>query len=1228
MVLDTGSSVSVINRAAIKTMPNVNIFPCSHPILKLANGSSMCPTGYILIDIEYETKVYPIKFYIYDGLPFEYLLGLDFCQLTKLNINFDKISKQNDENSQTLKTLPFYYHENDNEIKQYTNLYVSNYTAIPPMSGHWVNVKSKVAIPKEFLFYADNYFKHKTPLIIRNCIQKAMSKSHSLIFAVNTTSHWVHLRVGTKLGHFENYNNDEFCFKFEFNDVAIESRDINLPIGPEGNVATKCEDNPPIEVVDSVATKFENLNFPENQAESINFNIGVSLESNEKEQLISFLNKNADLFARNISELTQTHLITHKIRTTPHEPIARGPYRASPKERKVIEQEVNKLLQHGLIEPSDSPYAAPVVIVWKKNGKPRFCCDYRGINSITIMDSYPLPRLDDVLYSFNAAKLFSSLDMASGYWQVPVEPNDIEKTAFITPGGLFQWKVAPFGLKTVPETYQRLIDKVIQGLKCNICIGYLDDLIIWSKDFNQQLERLQKVFDAIRNANLRMNPEKCQFCRDRNYLGWVITSTGLEPDPNKVKSVTEFPRPKSKTEVRRFIGMCSYYRTTVSDFASIAEPLHKLTSKNTEFKWTEVEESAFIELKHRLCTAPTLVHFDQDKPIRVKADASDLGIGYVLVHLIEGVEHPFKYGSRSLHIHENNYAATKLESLAVHFAITSNRHYLLGVKFQVITDHCNLCYLLKAQDLKSSQSHWVLDLLEYEFTIVYKSGKTHGDADALSRAPQPSNPDDCRDKTSVATFFNNNEINLHTMQQKDEWCKKVYDLVKTSIKQPVRLGGKIYELLNDIVIEICGQRYYQLCVPSELRKEVLYSLHDDRTAGHLGIAKVYDKLRRRFYWPKCFQSVENYVNRCEDCLTKKPPVGAKFGLGQIPDTPSVPFTYIALDILGPFPESIRGNKYVMVVSDLCTRYVTTVAVGDIKTTTLANALIENVFLKYGFPDKLLTDNAKQFLSNIWQALLEILGTKHKRTTSYHCQTNGIVENANKVLTTSLSMYCNSNQLNWCEALQYITFGYNTSRHDSSKFSPYYLVFGREPRLICDAVLNLPINIETVDQVLARLIDARTLARDFIMDAQLRNKVFYDARRRESPFRVGDRVYCFTPYRKVGRSDKLLHRYFGPLMVTQVLSPVTVRVESEDGRRSEIVNVSRLKKIMTIGDEANEPRGPEQEALQNSDNDIPVVSQQPGALLAKKTKRKYTKRLIPYIIRKSSRLKRAPKRLSY
>ncbi|UYV67607.1 K02A2.6-like, partial [Cordylochernes scorpioides] len=766
----------------------------------------------------------------------------------------------------------------------------------------------------------------------------------------------------------------------------------------------------------------------------------------------------------------------HKINTEDHLPIKRRPYRVSQVERQTIQNEVDKMLKGGIVQLSESPWSSPVVLVKKKNGSWRFCVDYRHLNKITKKDVYPLPRIDDTLDCLRGASYYSSMDLRSGYWQIEVDEADREKTAFITPDGLYEFKVMPFGLCNAPATFERMMDTLLRGLKWSMCLCYLDDIIVFSPTFDEHVRRLELVLRCLSKAGLVLNPDKCLFGTKRlSIFGHLVDGEGVHPDPGKVDAMSKFPTPKSLTDVRSFIGMCSYYRRFIKNFAQKAEPLHRLLRKDTRFEWGPDQRQAYESLKLALASEPVLAHFDEKYATELHTDASGFGIGAVLVQVQGGSEKPIGYASRTLSTAEKNYSTTERECLAAIWAIGKFRPYLFGRSFTIVTDHHSLCWLSGLKDPSGRLARWALRLQEYNVNVVYKNGRKHQDADCLSRNPIEAN-------------------------------------------NPGETGDDIPTLaaLTDIV--------------AEQRKDPV-------------IVRISEECQRRKHAPL------------------RPP-----GLLQpIPPT-SVPFQRVGIYLLGRFPISNLGNKWIIVCTDYLTRYAITRALPSADAQQVAKFVLEDVVLKHGAPREIITDRGRVFQSKLISELTGLCSSAQRFTTAYHPQTNGLTERLNKTLADMMSMYVDVEQKEWDVILPFITFAYNTAKQDTTGFTPFSLIHGREAETTLDTLFPLLKDEDQEDynrEIVTRAEETRQLARLHTLRAQEGNKRLYDAKHREVSYQPGDKVWIFIPVRKIGISEKLIKRYFGPYRVTRRISDVTYEVESLDttNRRrkpKEIVHVVRMK----------------------------------------------------------------------
>ena len=461
-----------------------------------------------------------------------------------------------------------------------------------------------------------------------------------------------------------------------------------------------------------------------------------NLNVNQLETTRGLLIRHKDLFAGKGCDLGHSTTIKHEIKTGGAKPIRQQPRRVPYHMKKEIDTQIDNMLEKNVIRHSTSPWASPVVLVRKKDGTMRFCIDYRRLNEVTVKDAYPLPRIDDSLDALAGAAWFSTLDMLSGYWQVDVAEDDKCKTAFTTHRGLYEFNVMPFGLCNAAGTFERLMQAVCGGLRWDICLIYLDDILVFSKTFDDHIERLETVFKRLEDAGLRLKASKCHLFKHKvSYLGHVISEEGVETDPAKIKSIQDWTTPTTVTEVRSFMGLCSYYRRFIKGFAAIATPLHRLTQKNKTFVWSKECQEAFEHLKSALASAPVLTHPDFTEPFILDTDACDQGIGAVLCQSHCGVEQVIAYGSRTLSKSEKKYCVTRKELLAVVHFIKTFRPYLYGKKFVLRTDHSALRWMMNFKEPEGQLARWLDTLSEYDFEVQHRAGRLHRNADAMSRIP-------------------------------------------------------------------------------------------------------------------------------------------------------------------------------------------------------------------------------------------------------------------------------------------------------------------------------------------------------------------------------------------------------------------------------------------------------------------------------------------------------------
>ena len=464
--------------------------------------------------------------------------------------------------------------------------------------------------------------------------------------------------------------------------------------------------------------------------------VDVEHLTDEQTRLLSgVVLRNQDVFAKPDGPVGRTSLVKHSIDTGDSRPIKQPPRRFPYTQQRQIEEEVSKMLEQGVIQESDSPWASQIVLV-RKDGSIRFCVDYRFVNDVTKRDAYPLPNITDCMDTLKGAAWFCTLDLACGYWQVAVDERDREKTAFSSRRGLYEFRVMPFGLTNAPATFERLMEKVLQWLQWEICLIYLDDVILFGDTFESTLRNLEIVLGRFRDAGLTLKAKKCELMKRKvAFLGHVVNSQGIHCDPAKIEAVMDWETPTTVTQVRSFLGLASYYRRFVPKFSMIAAPLTELTKKGQLFNWTEDCEAAFRELKCKLTESPILSYPSKDDAdiFILDTDASNTGIGAVLSQIQEGHEKVISYASRMLSASQRRYCVTYRELLAVVVFVKQFRHYLLGRRFKIRTDHASLRWLSRFKDVEGMVRRWITYLSTFNFELEHRKGSLHGNADALSR---------------------------------------------------------------------------------------------------------------------------------------------------------------------------------------------------------------------------------------------------------------------------------------------------------------------------------------------------------------------------------------------------------------------------------------------------------------------------------------------------------------
>jgi len=929
-------------------------------------------------------------------------------------------------------------------------------------------------------------------------------------------------------------------------------------------------------------------------------------KAKDQQRLKDLLYNYRDLFATELKDLGQTSLVQHTIETEGL-PIKQRPYRTSPENKQEIERQVKEMCDLGLVEPSLSPWASPVVLVKKKDGSMRFCVDYRKLNAVTKKDSFPLPLINDVLDSLHDTNYFTTLDMKSGYFQIQLDPATKEKTAFVTHNDLLHFKVLPFGLTNSPATFQRLMSHILRGLEYTCALIYIDDTIIFSKTVDEHLDHIEEVFKRLRDANLRLNPKKCKFAKQElEYLGHIVTPQGIKPCPSKIKAIESYPVPKNVKQLRSFLGLANYYRRFIKDFAKVAHPLNQLTKKFVKFDWTKSCQEAFDLLKRALISEPILAYPDFTREFHVTVDSSSTALGMTLSQFSDdGVERVIAYNGRSLSNAEVNYSTTEREALALVEAIKKYQPYLHGRKFTVHTDHQPLQWLTKIKEPLPKLARWSLYLQQFTFTVSYLPGKENSHTDGLSRREY----DKCELFAMSRKTQPDTSVKVYEAQRRDRELSDLISYLQSqelpddekSARKLLIMEDYFYLGDDDLLYRIenktsrnQSEPISQLVIPTSLRYEILSNAHDHVTGGHLGTHKTYQKLRTRYWWKGMFKDTDHWCKSCIDCSMKKSPRN-RHKAPLLPIPVGGAFDRVAVDIIGPLKTTTKGNKYIIVFMDYYSRWPEAIAVQNIDAATVARVFVDEIISRHGAPIEILSDRGSNFLSSLFREVCKIFKIHKLSTSSYHPQTDGLVERFNGTLIQSLSMYVNKDQTDWDLYIPAVLFAYRVTPSDATQETPFYLIHGRQCRLPMDVDLVTNSKLSpSIEEHRKRIVEnieiSQNIARENIQRAQQKMKAQYDKNAKDSRFIVGQQVWVYTPKTKRGLSKKLLHLWHGPYRLVEQLSPVHFFLRSQDNSRVKFaVHVNRMKPYIDPDERPIDPPDEEVNEPYLHHTDIPEES---------------------------------------
>ena len=902
-----------------------------------------------------------------------------------------------------------------------------------------------------------------------------------------------------------------------------------------------------------------------------------------------------------------TSLLEHKIYTEDNPPINLRYRPINPSLEPHLKQQIDDWLKHDVIEESQSPYNFPLVCVKKKNGKFRWCVDYRALNKISKRDTYPIGNIEDNLARLANSTIFSGLDGSGAFHVVPLSQDSKEKTAFSTPFGLYQFKRLPFGLANGPSTYARLIKMVLAHIPTSIAIPYLDDTIIHSPNISQHFRDLAKVLEAHKQAGLKLQPSKCQlFQSSIDYLGHRVSEQGIAPLKSHTEIIKTWPMPTNRNEIRTFLGKVGYYRRFIKSFASLARPLtDKLSQDGTDdkhkFDITPEMSQAFHNLRTSLLTAPILAYpqFQSPEPFILDTDWSyeNAAIGAVLLQKQKGLERVIAYGAHKLAKSQRNYPPTKGELFAIVYFVNHYKYYLAHRPFIIRTDHQALKHMAKMEPPSGMITRWFHLLANYTFTIEHRAGKRHQNADALSRCthlsndvPEPQLVDEVVSslgETSewTATFLRNSQLDdsdisfLFPLLRNEQ--KVVPDDIFASLSHNSRLYANLFSSLEldsfgiiRYTLPRSGNPFSQPRKVYLMPKNLIFPsvMRAHKQIAHLSAKATYEKLRLYAFFPNMLRIIREIILRCSACQTKTT---------RLPDqhhtlkskVVGFPFQTLSLDFVGPFPASNKKQyTYLLTIKDLFTKWIEAFPLRQANSKEVMRIMGDEIFSRYGKCEQIHTDRGTPFISKEFKQFCEIHKIRLTQTPAYNPKSNP-VERVHRDIKAALMALASNKPTTWADYIPQILYALRTMKNRSTQFSPFQLMFGRYPIDDLDTLYYHPQNeinnlslADFVSKHREQMDQAFHLARANMKLAIERQRRSYY--RKQHLFEKGQKAWLFTPILGQRQTTKLNTGWSGPWEIIEVINDVTYRIKATHFPypKTEVVSIDRLRRCYDDDDD--------------------------------------------------------------
>jgi hypothetical protein len=844
----------------------------------------------------------------------------------------------------------------------------------------------------------------------------------------------------------------------------------------------------------------------------------------------------------------------------PHTVYHRKSYPIPFSKREAARKEINHMLELGVIEPSNAEYSSPLVCVSKKDGGVRLCLDARNLNEILVDDRESPPPIDEILHKFHGQKIFSTTDFTSGYWQIAVAEESRDYLSFLFDGQNYRFTRMAFGVKHAMASFIKCVKGIIGDEILDFCTIYVDDGIIASNSIEEHCQHLDRLFKKLSKSNLKIKLSKCNFFQPQvKFLGHVISHDGIEQDPEKVEAIRNFPAPRNRKQLQKFLGFLQFYRKFSDHLSEHTAGLKHVLSTNKTWKWGELEQQAFEKIKQSFLGKVVLKHPDLNAPFYINSDASHCALGGEIYQIDpEGEKGVIAFFSKSLNDAETRYTTTEKELYSILSICLKYRTLILGRKIYVNTDHIALTFIKTAKLTNNRISRWFIALQEFDLEVIHIPGKNNKTADYLSReieySYESANIFKCypvigrnavASRAGIQPITVINRVTPQSVlqgQKDDPKLKKMREILQ-DFTHPDRDKLSLYRIHQNLIFHRTRKESFtwKLIIPAAMVDDLVWEAHE--RYGHFGATKIFHVLNQVCHFKNMRRQIAKLISTCEICQKTK---YDRFTPGghMIPIIPNKPLEVVSVDVYGPLPRSSHRHKFILVVLDIFSKYCKLYPVAQLNAAALAQFITGDFRSKVGTPEKVLSDNASYFNSSQWKEVLALNGNIEAiYTTTYHPEGNP-VERVMAEIGRFMRAYCYRSHKDWSNKLTFLEDCLNCTFHTSTGFTAYEILHGKRNQTFLEKIIDFPMGVQPKTNYVL-------LAKKNLEKMAEKRKKYHDVKKKWFDFKVGDLVLLrsYKMSKAVdGITKKFFHLYSGPYSIKEVHDNNTVSIQ--DGTSGE------------------------------------------------------------------------------